>query len=44
MGLRGHLKPMGFLAVWRQFAMTIFDHPSLLGIVASTLPYGSTRP
>ena len=26
-------KPMGFLAVWCQFAMTIFYYPSLLGFV-----------
>ncbi|HEX6681509.1 MAG TPA: APC family permease [Candidatus Limnocylindrales bacterium] len=31
--------PMGFLAVWCQFAMTIFYYPSLLGYVASTLAY-----
>src|SRR5688500_18682803 len=31
--------PMGFLAVWCQFAMTIFYYPSLLGFVASTLAY-----
>ncbi len=30
---------MGFLAVWCQFAMTIFYYPSLLGFVASTLAY-----
>ena len=28
---RGISKPMGFLAVWCQFAMTIFYYPSLLG-------------
>src|SRR3954470_24899754 len=33
----GLSKPMGFLAVWCQFAMTIFYYPSLLGFVASTL-------
>ena len=33
----GISKPMGFLAVWCQFAMTIFYYPSLLGFVASTL-------
>ncbi|MFC0526220.1 APC family permease [Phytohabitans kaempferiae] len=31
--------PMGFLAVWCQFAMTIFYYPSLLAFVASTLAY-----
>ena len=30
---------MGFLAVWCQFAMTIFYYPTLLGRVASTLAY-----
>jgi glutamate:GABA antiporter len=35
----GVSKPMGFLAVWCQFAMTIFYYPSLLGFVASTLAY-----
>ncbi|WP_184847389.1 APC family permease [Allocatelliglobosispora scoriae] len=30
---------MGFLAVWCQFAMTIFYYPSLLAYVASTLAY-----
>ena len=35
----GISKPMGFLAVWCQFAMTIFYYPSLLGFVASTLAY-----
>nr|WP_218835208.1 APC family permease [Rhodococcus sp. ACPA1] len=35
----GISKPMGFLAVWCQFAMTIFYYPSLLGYVASTLAY-----
>jgi amino acid transporter len=29
----------GFLAVWCQFAMTIFYYPTLLGFVASTLAY-----
>lgn len=29
----------GFLAVWCQFAMTIFYYPSLLAFVASTLAY-----
>ena len=32
---RGISKPMGFLAVWCQFAMTIFYYPSLLGFVAA---------
>src|SRR5690242_21716020 len=36
---RGLSKPAGFLAVWCQFAMTIFYYPSLLGFVASTLAY-----
>ncbi|WP_448808420.1 APC family permease [Agromyces bauzanensis] len=36
---KGISKPMGFLAVWCQFAMTIFYYPSLLGFVASTLAY-----
>jgi amino acid transporter len=35
----GISRPMGFLAVWCQFAMTIFYYPSLLGFVASTLAY-----
>ena len=35
----GISKPMGFLAVWCQFAMTIFYYPTLLGFVASTLAY-----
>ena len=35
----GLSKPMGFLAVWCQFAMTIFYYPSLLAFVASTLAY-----
>src|ERR687898_541953 len=35
----GISKPMGFLAVWCQFAMTIFYYPSLLGFVAGTLAY-----
>jgi amino acid transporter len=30
---------MGFLAVWCQFAMTIFYYPTLLGYVASTFAY-----
>ena len=36
---KGISKPAGFLAVWCQFAMTIFYYPSLLGFVASTLAY-----
>jgi amino acid transporter len=36
---QGISRPMGFLAVWCQFAMTIFYYPSLLGYVASTLAY-----
>ncbi|MFF2569186.1 APC family permease [Streptomyces sp. NPDC058084] len=35
----GLSKPLGFLAVWCQFAMTIFYYPSLLGFVASTIAY-----
>ncbi|MFB6891972.1 APC family permease [Kitasatospora sp. NPDC056327] len=35
----GLSKPMGFLAVWCQFAMTIFYYPSLLAYVASTIAY-----
>ncbi len=35
----GISKPAGFLAVWCQFAMTIFYYPSLLAYVASTLAY-----
>jgi amino acid transporter len=35
----GISKPMGFLAVWCQFAMTVFYYPSLLGFVAATLAY-----
>ncbi|WP_431835884.1 amino acid permease [Cellulomonas sp. Y8] len=35
----GISKPAGFLAVWCQFAMTIFYYPTLLGFVASTLAY-----
>jgi len=30
---------LGFLAIWSQFAMTIFYYPSLLAFVASTLAY-----
>ncbi len=36
---RGISAPMGFLAVWTQFAMTIFYYPSLLAYVASTFAY-----
>jgi putative glutamate/gamma-aminobutyrate antiporter len=35
-GLSG---PMGLLAVWCQFAMTVFYYPTLLAYVASTLAY-----
>ncbi|MER5707640.1 APC family permease [Streptomyces sp. NPDC002122] len=35
----GLTKPLGFLAVWCQFAMTIFYYPSLLAFVASTIAY-----
>ncbi|GAA2314360.1 APC family permease [Streptomyces kunmingensis] len=35
----GLTKPLGFLAVWCQFAMTIFYYPSLLAFVASTISY-----
>ncbi|WP_405861547.1 APC family permease [Streptomyces sp. NBC_01515] len=35
----GLTKPLGFLAVWCQFAMTIFSYPSLLAFVASTISY-----
>ncbi|WP_419185677.1 APC family permease [Mangrovactinospora gilvigrisea] len=35
----GLSKPLGFLAVWCQFAMTIFYYPTLLAYVASTLAY-----
>jgi glutamate:GABA antiporter len=35
-GLSG---PWGLLAVWCQFAMTIFYYPTLLAFVASTLAY-----
>jgi amino acid transporter len=31
--------PLGMLAVWCQFAMTIFYYPTLLAFVASTLAY-----
>jgi hypothetical protein len=33
------LQAARFLAVWCQFAMTIFYYPSLLAFVASTLAY-----
>lgn len=36
---RGISPRAGFLAVWCQFAMTIFYYPSLLSFVASTLAY-----
>jgi amino acid transporter len=36
---QGMSKPLGFLAVWCQFAMTIFYYPSLLAFVASTFAY-----
>lgn len=36
---QGLSKPLGFLAVWCQFAMTIFYYPSLLAFVASTISY-----
>ncbi|WP_203901384.1 APC family permease [Virgisporangium aliadipatigenens] len=36
---RGISPKAGFLAVWCQFAMTIFYYPSLLSFVASTLAY-----
>jgi glutamate:GABA antiporter len=36
---QGISPPAGFLAVWCQFAMTIFYYPSLLAFVASTLAY-----
>jgi hypothetical protein len=35
----GLSRPLGFLAVWCQFAMTIFYYPSLLAYVASTFAY-----
>ncbi|AHH15399.1 amino acid permease family protein [Nocardia nova SH22a] len=35
----GLSKQLGFLAVWCQFAMTIFYYPSLLAYVASTFAY-----
>jgi amino acid transporter len=36
---QGLSKPLGFLAVWCQFAMTIFYYPTLLAYVASTIAY-----
>jgi glutamate:GABA antiporter len=36
---QGISAPLGFLAVWNQFAMTIFYYPSLLAYVASTFAY-----
>lgn len=36
---QGISKPAGFLAIWCQFAMTIFYYPSLLAYVASTFAY-----
>ena len=35
----GLSRPLGFLAVWCQFAMTIFYYPSLLAYVASTFAF-----
>jgi amino acid transporter len=35
----GLSKPLGFVAVWCQFSMTIFYYPSLLAYVASTFAY-----
>lgn len=35
----GVSKPAAFLAIWAQFAMTIFYYPSLLAYVASTFAY-----
>ncbi|QLY31570.1 amino acid permease [Nocardia huaxiensis] len=35
----GLSQPLGFLAVWCQFAMTIFYYPTLLAYVASTFAY-----
>ena len=35
----GVSEPMGLLAVWCQFAQTIFYYPALLAFVASTLAY-----
>src|SRR3954469_8740490 len=36
---QGLSKPLGFVAVWCQFAMTIFYYPTLLAYVASTIAY-----
>lgn len=36
---RGLSSRLGFLAIWCQFAMTIFYYPSLLSFVASTFAY-----
>jgi glutamate:GABA antiporter len=36
--------PMGLLAVWCQFAQTIFYYPALLAYVASTLAYVTNDP
>src|SRR6516225_1140557 len=36
---QGISEPMGLLAVWCQFAQTIFYYPALLAYVASTLAY-----
>jgi glutamate:GABA antiporter len=36
---QGLSAPMGLLAIWCQFAMTIFYYPSLLAYVGSTLAY-----
>jgi glutamate:GABA antiporter len=33
--------PMGLLAVWCEFAQTIFYYPALLAYIASTLRYGA---
>jgi glutamate:GABA antiporter len=35
----GLSRPLGFLAVWCQFSMTIFYYPSLLAYVASTFAF-----
>ena len=36
---QGLSAPMGLLAIWCQFAMTIFYYPALLAYVASTIAY-----
>src|SRR6201991_3059744 len=36
---QGLSAPLGLLAIWCQFAMTIFYYPSLLAYVGSTLAY-----